>query len=52
MSVTFRCKASGNFVTFEHQVDIKTTRENAAYEEVKEEPKKEEKIVVKKPAKE
>jgi hypothetical protein len=34
MSVVFRCKASGNTVTFVHEVDIITTRENPAYEEV------------------
>lgn len=35
MSVVFRCKVSGNTVTFVHAVDIITTRENPAYEEVK-----------------
>lgn len=45
MAVTFKCKISGNTVTFVHEVDIITTRENPAYEEVKQEVK------VEKPAK-
>jgi hypothetical protein len=39
MSVTFKCIASGNTITFEHEVDIITTRDNPAYVEVKEEVK-------------
>jgi hypothetical protein len=52
MSVVFRCKASGNTVTFFHEVDIITTRANPAYEEVLPEVKKEEekKTVTKKTA--
>jgi hypothetical protein len=50
--VKFKCKVSGNIVSFEHEVDIVTTRDNPAYEEVKEETKpvvesKEKKTVVK-----
>ena len=46
MAVTFKCKISGNTVTFVNEVDIITTRENPAYEEVK--PEVEEKKQVKK----
>lgn len=35
MSVTFKCKASGNFVTFKHDVDIISMRMHSEYEEVK-----------------
>ena len=35
MSVSFKCKVSGNVITFEQEVDIITTRENPAYEEIK-----------------
>lgn len=42
MSVVFKCKASGNTITFVNEVDIITTRENPAYEEVLEPVKKEE----------
>ena len=38
----FRCIASGNIMEFKHEVDIITTRDNPAYEEVFEEVKKEE----------
>lgn len=50
MSVVFRCKASGNTVTFVHEVDIISTRANPAYEEVVDVPavKKEEPVAVKK----
>lgn len=50
MSVVFRCKASGNTVTFVHEVDIISTRANPAYEEVVDVPavKKEEPVTVKK----
>ena len=37
--VKFKCIVSGNIVSFEHEVDIRTTRDNPAYEEVKEEVK-------------
>ena len=37
--VKFKCKVSGNVIQFEHEVDIITTRDNPAYEEVKEEVK-------------
>ena len=30
----FKCKASGTVIEFIHPVDIETTRENPAYEEV------------------
>jgi hypothetical protein len=44
---------SGNIISFEHEVDISTTRENPAYEEVKEVVKEEvKKTVAKKSAKE
>ena len=36
----FRCIASGNIMEFKHEVDIVTTRDNPAYEEVIEEVKK------------
>jgi hypothetical protein len=37
--VKFKCKVSGNIISFSQEVDIVTTRENPAYEEVKEEVK-------------
>lgn len=37
--VKFKCILSGNIIQFEHEVDILTTRDNPAYEEVKEETK-------------
>jgi len=46
--VKFKCKISGNIIQFEHEVDIVTTRDNPAYEEVKEEVAKEAPTVVKK----
>jgi hypothetical protein len=49
--VKFKCIASGNFISFEHEVDIVTTRDNPAYQEVKEETKEEEKTVAKKTTK-
>lgn len=36
MKVTFKCKASGNTVSFTNEDDIKHMREDAQYEEVKE----------------
>jgi hypothetical protein len=36
--VKFKCILSGNVIQFEHEVDIITTRDNPAYEEVKETP--------------
>lgn len=50
--VQFKCIISGNIISFEHEVDIVTTRDNPAYVEVKEEVKpvveaKEKKTVVK-----
>lgn len=54
MAVSFKCKISGNVVTFINEVDIITTRENPAYDEVKQEVKtelkEEEKKTVKKSA--
>ncbi len=35
MKVTFRCKQSGNTVSFSDPTDIKSMREEAHYEEVK-----------------
>lgn len=49
--VKFKCIASGNFIQFQHEVDIVTTRANPAYEEVKEEVAKEATPVVKKETK-
>lgn len=37
--VKFKCILSGNIIQFEHEVDILTTRDNPAYEEVKAEVK-------------
>ena len=37
--VQFKCIMSGNIISFEHEVDIVTTRDNPAYVEVKEEVK-------------
>ncbi|CAB4157173.1 hypothetical protein UFOVP678_8 [uncultured Caudovirales phage] len=42
--VKFRCKISGNVISFEHEVDIVSTRENPAYEEVFEEKEVKEKV--------
>jgi hypothetical protein len=51
--VQFKCIISGNIISFEHEVDILTTRANPAYEEVKEEVKAEvKKTVAKKSTKE
>lgn len=51
--VQFKCIMSGNIISFEHEVDILTTRDNPAYEEVKEEVKIEvKKSVAKKSTKE
>lgn len=49
--VTFRCIVSNNMVEFTQAVDIATTRENPAYEEIIETIKEEEKPVVKKSTK-
>jgi hypothetical protein len=49
--VKFKCIVSGNVIQFEHEVDIVTTRDNPAYEEVKEEVAKEITPVVKKATK-
>ena len=48
MAVTFKCKISGNTVTFVNEVDIITTRANPAYQEVIPEVKVEEKKPAKK----
>ena len=37
MKVTFRCKQSGNTVSFSDPTDIKSMREEAHYEEIKDE---------------
>jgi len=51
--VQFKCIISGNIISFEHEVDIITTRDNPAYEEVKEAIKEEvKKPVAKKSTKE
>lgn len=51
--VQFKCIISGNIISFEHEVDILTTRDNPAYEEVKEVVKEEvKKTVAKKSTKE
>ncbi len=51
MSVSFRCKLSGNVITFQWPVDIETTRENPDYEEIEEEEEVQEEVEkeVKKP---
>jgi hypothetical protein len=49
--VKFKCIISGNIISFEHEVDIITTRDNPAYEEVKEEVAKEATVVAKKATK-
>jgi hypothetical protein len=49
--VQFKCIISGNIISFEHEVDIVTTRDNPAYVEIKEETKEEEKTVTKKTTK-
>jgi hypothetical protein len=49
--VKFKCILSGNIIQFEHEVDIVTTRDNPAYEEVKEEVAKEATPVAKKATK-
>ena len=36
MAVTFKCLASGQTVTFVHQVDIDSMKGHSGYEEVKE----------------
>lgn len=40
MQVFFKCKTSGNVISFTQEVDILTTRANPAYEEVKKEEEK------------
>jgi len=37
MKVTFRCKQSGNTVSFSDPTDIKSMREETHYEEIKDE---------------
>ena len=37
MAVTFKCLASGQTVTFVHQVDIDSMKGHSGYEEVKQE---------------
>lgn len=44
MKVTFRCKQSGNFVSFTDPTDIETMRKEAHYEEVKDVVKVEEAV--------
>ena len=41
MAVTFKCLASGQTVTFVHQVDIDSMKGHSGYEEVKEEQQQE-----------
>ena len=38
--VKFRCKISGNIISFSHPVDIESTRRHSGYEEVIETPAK------------
>lgn len=41
MAVTFKCLASGQTVTFVHQVDIDSMKGHSGYEEVKEQEQQE-----------
>ena len=41
MAVTFKCLASGQTVTFVHQVDIDSMKGHSGYEEVKQEQQQE-----------
>ena len=41
MAATFRCLASGQTVTFIHQVDIDSMKGHSGYEEVKEQEQQE-----------
>jgi len=41
MATTFKCLASGQTVTFIHQVDIDSMKGHSGYEEVKEEQEQE-----------
>jgi hypothetical protein len=41
MAVTFKCLASGQTVTFVHQVDIDSMKGHSGYEEVQEQPQTE-----------
>jgi len=42
MAVTFKCLASGQTVTFVHQVDIDSMKGHSGYEEVKEQEQQQE----------
>ena len=42
MAVTFKCLASGQTVTFVHQVDIDSMKGHSGYEEVKQEEQQQE----------
>lgn len=49
--VTFRCKRSGNFVSFDNEDDIKQLRVHESYEEIKDETQEaEQEIPVEVPA--
>jgi hypothetical protein len=50
--VQFKCKATGNVVSFEHEHDIVDMRRHPSYEEVQDKPSTPEKEVVKKSVKE
>lgn len=43
--VKFRCKISGNIISFSHPVDIESTRRHSGYEEVIETPVSDVKVV-------
>ena len=47
MSVTFKCLASGQTVTFVHQVDIYSMKGHAGYEEVKQEQEQQQEATTK-----
>jgi hypothetical protein len=53
MAVTFKCLASGQTVTFVHQVDIDSMKGHSGYEEVKQEQEQEatKEVLNKKPSK-
>lgn len=51
MGVKFKEKNTGFIVEFEYAVDIETTRTHPDYEEIKEEVKEEEPVVVKRKSK-
>ena len=47
MAVTFKCLASGQTVTFVHQVDIDSMKGHSGYEEVKQEQEQQQEATAK-----